>query len=84
MSDKQVQTLRGTVVKKGSAQTIKISLKVTSVHPLYKKRFSKLRYYVAHDPSDAVKVGDEVTIEACRPISKIKHYIVKETHTTAK
>jgi small subunit ribosomal protein S17 len=77
MSEKQVQTIRGTVVKKGSAQTIKIAVKVTHVHPTYKKRYSQLRHYIAHDPSDAVKVGDEVTIVACRPISKIKHFIVK-------
>lgn len=77
MSEKQMQTVRGTVVKKGSAQTIKVAIKVTKVHPIYKKRYSQLRHYIAHDPSDAAKVGDEVTIEACRPISKIKHWIVK-------
>jgi small subunit ribosomal protein S17 len=76
MSEKQVQTLRGTVVKKGSTQTIRVAVKVTTVHPIYKKRSSKLRHYIAHDPSDAVKVGEEVTIVACRPISKIKHWIV--------
>lgn len=76
MSEKQVQTLRGTVVKKASAQTIKVSVKVTKVHPLYKKRYSQLRHYIAHDQSDAVKVGDEVTIIACRPISKIKRWTI--------
>ena len=78
MSEKQIQTLRGTVVKKSSAQTIRISVKVTQVHPIYKKRFSQLRYYLAHDPSDAVKVGDTVTIVSCRPISKLKSWVVKE------
>ena len=73
----QAQTIRGTVVKKSSPQTIRITTKVTKVHPLYKKRYSRNLYYIAHDPSDAVKVGDEVTIVACRPISKIKHWIVQ-------
>lgn len=77
MSEKQIQTIRGTVVKKGSAQTIRVAIKVTAVHPMYKKRYSQMRYYIAHDPSDQVKVGDEVTIVACAPMSKIKHFIVK-------
>lgn len=73
----QAPTIRGTVVKKPSTQTIRVSLKVTKVHPIYKKRYSRLHYYLAHDPSDQVKVGDEVTIVSCRPISKLKHWIVQ-------
>ncbi|HSI20643.1 MAG TPA: 30S ribosomal protein S17 [Verrucomicrobiae bacterium] len=76
MSDKQIQTVKGIVVKKGSTQTIKVAVKVTKVHPIYKKRYSQTRHYIAHDESDAVKVGDNVTIVACRPISKIKHWTV--------
>ena len=72
----QVQAVRGTVVKKSSAQTIRVSFKVTKMHPLYKKRYSQLRYFVAHDEADTAKVGDEVTIIPCRPMSKIKHWIV--------
>ena len=73
----QVPTVRGTVVKKSSTQTIRVSTKVTKVHPLYKKRYSRNQYYMAHDPSDAIQVGEEVTIIACKPISKNKRWIVK-------
>jgi small subunit ribosomal protein S17 len=76
--NKQIQTVVGTVVKKTTPQTVKVATKVTKVHPLYKKRYTLTRTYVAHDPSDSHVVGDNVTIEACRPISKSKHWIIKE------
>lgn len=70
-------TINGTVVKVSSTQTIRVSTKVTKVHPLYRKRYSQVRHYVAHDPNGTAKVGDAVTIVACRPISKTKHWIVR-------
>lgn len=76
MNDKHVQTIRGTVVKKGSTQTIRIEVKVTKVHPIYKKRYSQVRHYLAHDEADSTKIGDVVTIVPCRPISKQKRWIV--------
>lgn len=79
MPDKpQVQTITGTVVKRSSAQTIRVSTKITKVHPLYRKRYSQLKHYTAHDPEDKCQVGDQVTIVACRPISKTKHWIVQK------
>lgn len=77
MSETQKQVVRGTVVKKGSTQTIRVAAKFAKVHPIYKKRYTQTHYYLAHDPSDAIKVGDEVTIVSCRPISKRKRWIVK-------
>lgn len=78
MSEKQIQTIRGTVVKKCSTQTIRVATKITKVHPVYKKRYSQLKYYYVHDEADTAKEGDEVTIMACRPISKQKHWTLKK------
>ena len=76
MSTTQAQTVRGTVVKRSSAQTVRVATKVTKVHPIYKKRFSRIVHYTAHDESNTIEVGAEVTIKSCRPISKNKHWIV--------
>ena len=78
MSETRLRSIQGTVIRVNGANTIKISTKVTKIHPLYRKRYSLLRQYIAHDPSNKVQVGDEVTIVACRPISKTKHWIVKQ------
>jgi small subunit ribosomal protein S17 len=72
------QTIQGTVAKVSNATTIKVSTKVTKVHPLYRKRYSQMRHYVAHSPNNTLEVGDSVTIITCRPISKTKHWIVME------
>jgi small subunit ribosomal protein S17 len=77
MSEQQTQTVRGTVVKKSSAQTIRVAVKFTKIHPIYKKRYSRTRYYLAHDPADTTQVGDEVTLVSCRPISKLKSWTIK-------
>jgi small subunit ribosomal protein S17 len=71
------QTITGTVVAKNSALTIRVSTKVTRVHPLYQKRYSLTRTYTAHNPGDAANLGDVVTIESCRPMSKTKRWIVR-------
>lgn len=70
----KVQTVRAIVVKKSSAQTIRVATKTTKVHPIYKKRYTRTRYYMVHDENESAKVGDEVTIVSCRPISKLKHW----------
>lgn len=76
--EKKYQTITGIVTKLCSSQTIQVSTKVTKVHPLYRKRYSLVRKYIAHDQNDGVKVGDTVTIIACRPISKLKHWTLLE------
>lgn len=72
--ESHVQTVKGTVVKLGQPQTIRVAIKITKVHPLYKKRYTQTRFYLAHDENQTAKVGDVVTIAACRPISKTKHW----------
>ena len=69
-----VQTVRGTVIARSSAQTVRVTAKMTKVHPIYKKRYTQTRRFLVHDEHDTAKVGDEVTIAACRPISKGKQW----------
>jgi len=75
---KKIQTITGTVSRISNASTIKVSTKVTKMHPIYRKRFTLTRSYVAHNPGKDVKVGDPVTIQTCRPLSKTKHWVIAE------
>jgi small subunit ribosomal protein S17 len=70
------QPVTGTVVRVSSANTIRVAFKVTKVHPIYRKRYTLTKHFVAHDESNTAKVGDEVIIVMCRPISKSKHWTV--------
>jgi small subunit ribosomal protein S17 len=47
-------------------------------HPKYKKYQTRTKKYLAHDPGNTVEVGDKVTIVACRPISKLKRFMISK------
>ena len=74
MDVKRQQTITGIVERIRTPHTIRVMTKVTKIHPLYRKRFTQLRRYLAHDPEGTAKVGEEVIIGVCRPISKSKHW----------
>jgi len=75
---KNLQPITGVVSKVSDPHTIRIATKVTKMHPLYRKRYTLTKHYVAHDPKGTAKVGDEVTIVMCRPISKTKHWTIAQ------
>lgn len=67
----------GKVVGLGMQKTAVVQIERLVAHPLYKKRIRKAKKYKAHDDL-GVGVGDVVKIESCRPISKDKHFKIKE------
>jgi small subunit ribosomal protein S17 len=74
----KIQAVTGTITKLCSQNTIKVSTKVTKIHPIYRKRYTLARHYLAHNSNLEAKIGDIVTIVTCRPISKLKHWTVLE------
>jgi small subunit ribosomal protein S17 len=50
--------------------TVKVERRV--MHPIYKKFIVRSKKYLAHDETNRSKVGDNVKIRECRPISKRK------------
>lgn len=57
-------------------KTVVVRVDRTAIHPKYKIRYKVSKKYKAHDEKNEKKVGDKVTIEACRPISKDKKWRV--------
>jgi small subunit ribosomal protein S17 len=53
-------------------KTVVVEVERRVTHPLYKKIVRRSKKYVAHDESNALKVGDLVRIRECRPLSKRK------------
>jgi small subunit ribosomal protein S17 len=74
---KNKKTLQGTVVSTAMTDTIKVSVQRYVKHDKYKKFLKKMKNYLVHDAGNTVKVGDKVTIEECRPMSKTKHFTLK-------
>jgi len=69
------RVLQGVVVSDKNDKTIVVQVERRYTHPLLKKTVRRTKKYHAHDESNSFKVGDQVSIEETRPISKNKRWI---------
>ncbi|HZX50350.1 MAG TPA: 30S ribosomal protein S17 [Candidatus Paceibacterota bacterium] len=69
--------LTGIVVSDKMAKTVVVRVERLKEHPKYLRRIRVHKKYKAHDENGEYHVGDKVTIEESRPLSKDKHWIVK-------
>ena len=69
---------QGRVVSDKMDKTVVVSVASVRRHPLYHKRITRSKKFIAHDEANACKPGDRVRIEETRPISKRKRWIVRE------
>ena len=70
--------LQGVVVSDKQEKTLVVRVERRFTHPLLKKTVRRSKNYHAHTESKSYKVGDTVSIEESRPISKLKRWIVIE------
>jgi small subunit ribosomal protein S17 len=69
----------GRVVSNKMDKSVVVAVDFVRRHPLYHKRITKTSKFVAHDANNECGIGDIVRIEECRPLSKTKHWVVRET-----
>jgi small subunit ribosomal protein S17 len=70
--------LQGVVVSDKQNKTIVVKVERRFTHPLLKKTVRRSKKFHAHDEANQSKIGDTVSIEETRPISKLKRWIVVE------
>jgi len=68
--------LQGVVVSDKADKTVVVKVERRFTHPVMKKTVRRTKNYQAHDAENRCKVGDNVTIEESRPISKSKRWVV--------
>ena len=68
--------LQGVVVSDKQEKTVVVKVERRFTHPLFKKTVRRSKNYHAHDETKAYKVGDQVSIEETKPISRLKRWIV--------
>ena len=71
------RVLQGTIVSSKNDKTVVVEVERKFRHPLYGKFVKHNKKYKAHDEDNSGKVGEIVTIEEHRPISKTKKWILK-------
>jgi small subunit ribosomal protein S17 len=70
------RVMQGVVTSKSGDKTIVVNVDRLMKHPIYKKTIRRSKRYHAHDEANSAKVGDKVRIQECRPLSKLKSWIV--------
>ncbi len=73
---KNKKTFKGVVVSDSMDKTVVISIERFVKHTKYGKYRKVSKKYKAHDEENKFKIGDKVTIEECKPISKDKAFRV--------
>ncbi len=68
--------LTGIVVSDKMQKTLVVQVEQIKEQPKYKKQYRFHRKHKAHYEKGEYKIGDRVTIEECRPISKDKKWKV--------
>lgn len=67
-------SVQGVVVSNKMSKTIVVEVETHKKHAKYAKRVKYSNKYYAHDEKNEAKVGDTVTIMACRPLSATKRW----------
>ncbi len=67
---------KGTVVSDKMKDTVVVAVSSYVKHPKYGKYISSKKRFKAHDAGNTCKIGDVVSIQETRPISKDKSFIV--------
>ena len=82
MTEKTTQVkrrrLQGVITSDKMMKTAVVMVTRLKTDPKYKKQYRVSKKYKAHNEENIYKTGDEVIIEATRPISKDKSWIIVE------
>ena len=73
-----MRKLQGTVLSNTMQKTVTVKVDRMKKHPRYLKQYLVSKKYKAHDERGEYRVGDVVTIEEMRPLSKEKRWRVTE------
>lgn len=76
--------LTGEVVSDKADKTVIVAIKSRKTHPLYKKQYASTNRIMAHDEANKAKLGDQVAISECRPLSAKKRWILVKVIETAR
>ena len=72
------KTQIGVVVSDKMDKTVVVEVKRLVAHPIYHKIIRRRAKIKAHDAANACQVGDKVLLEETRPLSRDKHWRVKQ------
>lgn len=66
----------GLVISDKMNKSIVVEIENRYSHPIYSKTMVKTKKYLAHDELNECKIGDQVLVQECRPLSKRKRWVL--------
>jgi small subunit ribosomal protein S17 len=73
-TQKSANKLSGRVVSNSMNKTVAVEIERLIKHPQYGKYIRRTTKLLAHDEKNESRVGDRVTIQECRPLSRRKRW----------
>ena len=83
MENSNPRVLTGVVTSDKADKTITVQIERKVKHPLYGKIIKRSTKVHAHDEGNTATIGDVVTVQECRPLSKSKTWMLLETGVDA-
>ncbi len=72
-----MRTKTGEITSNKMAKTLVVAVHSYKNHPKYKKRYKVTKKFYAHvDDASKYQIGDPITIEETKPMSKLKKWKV--------
>ncbi len=71
-----MKILQGTITSLAATNTARVKVVRNWQHPLYQKFVKRSKNYACHYENMELAIGDAVSIEETKPISKTKHFKV--------
>lgn len=68
--------LKGTVIRKSGAKTVAVEVVRSVRDAKYGKSARRSKTYLVHDETDAVEVGQAVSIQEARRLSARKRFVI--------
>lgn len=75
-SNKKTRTLQGVVVSDKMQKTAIVAVTRLKIHPKIKKYYKITKRFKAHNENNQYKIGQKVTIQETKPMSKDKRWLI--------
>lgn len=69
-----MKTIQGTITSLKTEKTATVEVTRRWQHPLYKKSVKRTKKFACHYENMDLAIGDAVSIQETKPISKTKHF----------
>ena len=80
MENSNQRVLTGIVTSNKADKTITVQIERKVKHPLYGKIIKRSTKVHAHDEENTAAIGDIVTVQECRPLSKSKTWMLVDAN----